>query len=361
MRIAVSWDDRFTQVFTNPSLRSAWTGRMKRFRSLLEETGLLECCVELVENGEAALEDLLLVHSPDYLEFLRRASESRWPAPIDYGDTYSYPGMMRDLLRLVGVEIKLLQGLVEGRWRIAYQPYGGLHHARRGAAAGFCPINDLAVVVEKARRLGFGRVAVVDVDAHHGDGTQAIFWDDPQVLHISIHAYAPGYFYPGTGSSHELGGPNARGTKLNLPLEPGTGDEAFQEAFQALIPRALELFRPDLLVAQLGVDGHRLDTLGILRLTTNTYRRVAETLATLAQNMGIPLIGFGGGGYGHRSAEAMIAEVAGFADALGTLPPSVEEKLEETVGEEETTDPPERKERLLTVVNKLLDELEKSV
>lgn len=361
MRVAVAWDERFTQVFTNPALRPAWTGRMRRFRLLLEETGLLQCCVELVEGGEAGVEDLLLVHEPAYVEFLRRASESRRPAPIDYGDTYSYPGMMQDLLRLVGAELGLLQGLAEGRWTVAYQPYGGLHHARRGAAAGFCPINDLAVAVEKARQMGYHRVAVVDIDAHHGDGTQAIFWDDPRVLHISFHAYAPGYFYPGTGSEEELGGPRARGTKLNVPLEPGTGDQAFVEAFQTLVPEALRRFGPDLLVAQLGVDGHRLDTLGILRLTTNTYLQVAGILAETAEELGAPLLAFGGGGYGPWAAESMIAEIAGFSKTLKSLPPEVEETVMKTIGEEGTVDPRERRERLQRVAAKLLHELGKHV
>lgn len=355
--VLVAWHDRYTEVFSNPSVRPLWTSRMRAFRELLGTTGLLDCCVELVSPRKCGLRELLLVHDEGYVRKLVELSGSRSVVLIDYGDTYAYPGMIDDVLMLVGGTLLMLDELMSGARRVAYQPYGGLHHARRERAAGFCPVNDVAVAVEKARAAGARRVAVVDIDAHHADGTQDIYWDDPDVLLISFHAYFPPYFYPGTGSERELGGGRARGTKLNVPLEPGTGDRAFMHAFTELVPEALEAFGPDVVMAQLGVDGHRSDRLGVLNLTSHTYLRVASLLAKVASRLGVPLLAFGGGGYGPDSAKAMVAEVAGFAEALGLMPADVRERVGSVTAEEPSDDPPERCERLSRLTGRLLAEL----
>lgn len=352
--IGVTWHDKFTEVFSNPSVLPLWSNRMRVFRKLLEETGLTKCCVEIVEPEKCSLKDLLLVHEEFYINKLVLASKSKTLTVLDYGDTYVYPGMVEDLLLLVGASIKLYNRMVEGYWKIAYQPYGGLHHARRDRASGFCPVNDVAIVVEKAKSRGVKRVAIVDIDVHHADGTQEIYWRDPQVLLISFHAYDPLKFYPGTGSEEELGEGKAYGTKLNLPLEPGSGDEVFLKAFKALVPEAIKLFKPELIIAQLGVDGHRFDSLGVLNLTTNSYLEVTSTLASLSKELNLPIMSFGGGGYGEWSAKCMIAEILGYIKALTKPPREVEDKVWRVIRESPTRDPPERVEKVQDKVEFLI-------
>lgn len=359
-RLPVSWSERFTQFFFSSSdeLNRAWMERMRAYYQLLSETDLLECCVELVEPREAPLEHIKWVHDDEYVEMLVEADRLPAPITIDYGDTRAYPGFLRDILLLIGGEEKLLDHLVEKGAVAGYQPFGGLHHAARRRAAGFCPVNDIAVLVEYARRrYGWKRYAVVDIDVHHGDGTQSIYWEDPNVLTISFHGYATG-FYPGTGRFDELGGGEAKGTKLNVPLPPGTGDRAFLEAFQRLVPEALQLFRPQLIVAQLGVDGHRDDPLGILLLTTTSYYNAARILRETAEKLGAKLVGLGGGGYGARAARAMLAETLGL---LKHVPEDVARKTHRYIEEEPTSDPPQRVEQLRSLVEMLLEKLEEAV
>ncbi len=361
--LPVSWSDRFTRFFfsSSDSVNEAWMERMAAYRKLLEETGLLNCCIELVEPREAPLDHLYWVHDRDFVEMLEEADKLPSPILIDYGDTRAYPGFLKDLLLVIGGEERLLDHLVERGRGVGYQPFGGLHHAAARRAAGFCPVNDIAVLIEYARRrYKWERFAVVDIDVHHGDGTQSIYWEDPSVLTISFHGYAPG-FYPGTGNFNELGGGKAKGTKLNVPLPPGAGDRAFLEAFTRLVPEALRLFRPRLIVAQLGVDGHRDDPLGILMLTTTSYLQAAKMLADVAEEIGAKLVGLGGGGYGARAARAMLAETVGLLGGLEQLPEGVRARVEEVIREEPTSDSPSLVERMRELAELLLSKLEESV
>ena len=359
-KLPVSWSERFTQFFfsTSEEVNRAWMERMRAYYNLIRETGLLDCCVELIEPRYAPLEHLKWVHDEEFVEMLVEADRLPSPVTIDYGDTRAYPGFLRDILLLIGGEEKLLDHLVEKGRVAGYQPFGGLHHAARRRAAGFCPVNDIAVLIEYARRrYGWNRFAVVDIDVHHGDGTQSIYWEDPSVLTISFHGYAPG-FYPGTGKYDELGGGDAKGTKLNVPLPPGTGDRAFLEAFQRLVPEALRIFKPKLIVAQMGVDGHRDDPLGILMLTTTSYQQAAKLLRETAEEIGAKLVALGGGGYGANAARAMLAETIGL---LRRIPEDVREKIHEVIREEPTSDPEQRVEQLRSLVDLLLEKLEEAV
>ena len=164
----------------------------------------------------------------------------------------------------------------------AFNAAGGLHHAMPARASGFCVYDDPAVAIAWLLREGAERIAYVDVDVHHGDGVQAIFWDEPRVLTISIHQYEPGWFFPGTGAITERGGPGAEGSAINVPLPADTGDDGWLEAFRAVIPAAVEGFDPDVLVTQLGCDTHASDPLAQLRLTTRAYRECAKELHALA-------------------------------------------------------------------------------
>ncbi|OYT46768.1 MAG: acetoin utilization protein [Desulfurococcales archaeon ex4484_42] len=346
----VVWHDRFKEFFFSPKdLWPTWMKRMRRFRELLTETDL-ESLVIIIEGEPCDEEYLRLVHDEDYIKFLKRSSELGYGL-LDYGDTIAYEGVFEDTLLVAGSTLKALKLVMESKLRRAYQPFGGLHHAKREGAAGFCPVNDVAIAIEYARKkYGVNKIAVVDIDVHHGDGTQAIYYKDPNVLTISFHMRAP-WFYPGTGDVAELGEGPGYGYSLNIPLPPGTADETYQWAFKEVVPRAILKYRPKLLIAQLGVDGHKDDLLGGLRLSTNTYRFVTLTLKELSKELNMPFLGLGGGGYGERSAEAMIACVVGLIDGI---PKDITDRLDRAIGEEKTRDSSEIFLRVKEAVEEVL-------
>jgi acetoin utilization protein AcuC len=205
-------------------------------------------------------------------------------------------------------------------------------------ASGFCVYDDPAVAIAWLLTHGCDRIAYVDVDVHHGDGVQTIFWNEPRVLTISLHQFGA-WFFPGTGDLHERGGPDAPGTAINVPLPPGTGDDAWLEAFRTVVPRAVTAFRPDVLVTQLGCDTHVSDPLAELRLTTRTYREVAAELHRLAHSAARGRwVATGGGGYQWarvvpRAWTIAFAEVCG-ADVPDGLPEAWIEAAESRLGGE---------------------------
>ena len=354
-RTGIIWSNRFTEFFFSPKdLWPVWLRRMRRFKELIDDTSL-SSFIDIIEASHCSDDVLLLAHSKDYVEYLKDSSR-RGFGVLDYGDTIVYEGILDDVLLIVGSAIKGLKLLMDGEYEVIYQPFGGLHHARRDAAAGFCPVNDIAITIEYARKYyGVDRVAVVDIDVHHGDGTQQIFYRDPSVLTISLHMRAP-YFYPGTGDVDEVGEGEGRGYSINVPLPPGTGDEGYRLAFSSVVPKALSRYRPKLLIAQLGVDGHKDDLLGGLRLTVNTYLYVTSLLKTLSMELRIPLLAFGGGGYGYRSSEAMIACVLGLIK--DEIPSEGFTKVWNVIKEDETRDGKDIIESIESVLKMLKEVIE---
>jgi acetoin utilization protein AcuC len=170
----------------------------------------------------------------------------------------------------------------------------------RDRAAGFCVYNDNAVMIKQLRARGL-RVAYLDVDVHHGDGVQALFYDDPGVLTVSLHE-SGAYLFPGTGMIVEMGGEQARGTALNVPLHPGTGDASYLECFDAVVPEAVRRFEPDVLVLEAGADAHAIDPLAHLSLTTHGFSAVFDRIIRLAdETAGGRLVAVLGGGYAFDS------------------------------------------------------------
>jgi acetoin utilization protein AcuC len=276
--------------------------------------------LELVD-GERAVEtlardatdaELLLIHTADYIEATRRAghaaSTRRRPAaggrsePWErYGfrvvDNPIFPQMHEAASRVVGATLTAAEAVVSGRSDHAFNPSGGLHHAMSDRASGFCVYNDPAVAIAWMLGQGVERVAYVDVDVHHGDGVQAAFERDPRVLTISLHQDGKTLF-PGTGAVGEMGEGAARGTKVNVPLPPGTGDDAWLRAFAAVVPPLLGAWRPQVLFTQLGCDTHFTDPLANLQLTTAAYRATARALHDLAHELCEGRwVATGGGGY----------------------------------------------------------------
>jgi acetoin utilization protein AcuC len=198
---------------------------------------------------------------------------------------------------VAGATLVAAEAVWRGEARRAVNVAGGLHHAMRSRAAGFCVYNDPAVAIARVLDLGAERVAYVDVDVHHGDGVQELFYNDPRVLTISLHE-TPLALFPGTGFPHETGGPGAAGSAINVALPPGTDDHGWQRAFHAVVPAALRAFRPEILFTQCGADTYRLDPLADLRLTVDGHRATYLALRDLAEELcDGRWVATGGGGY----------------------------------------------------------------
>lgn len=263
--------------------------------------------VDWLEPNRATEEEILRVHTPEYVEAVQRAGNSA-AAPVsrDYlsryglgpGDTPAFPGMYEAAALYAGGTVDAARLVLSGKYEAAFNVAGGLHHAHPDHASGFCTFNDLAMGIHELLRGGLSRVVYVDIDVHHGDGVQACFYDDPRVLTISLHESGQ-YLYPGTGFPDEIGEGAARGTSLNLPFMPYTLDDVWQDGFDAFLPAALEKFAPEAFVLQLGADAHWDDPLAHVALSSQGWMRAVEKLLKLAE--GKPLIVTGGGGYNLRT------------------------------------------------------------
>jgi acetoin utilization protein AcuC len=244
---------------------------------------------------------LELVHTPAFVDATRRAGHGEagdW-ARFGYGpgDNPIFDRMHEAGAIVAGASVAAAAAVWSGGSDHAFNAAGGLHHAMPARASGFCVYDDPAVAIAWLLARGCERIAYVDVDVHHGDGVQAIFWNEPRVLTVSLHQFG-GWFFPGTGDLSERGGPDAPGSAINVPLPALTGDDAWLDAFRAVVPATVSAFHPDVLVTQLGCDTHASDPLAQLLLTTRAYREVAAELHRLAHAAaGGHWVATGGGGY----------------------------------------------------------------
>jgi len=259
--------------------------------------------VTLAESRAAPREAILRFHTVEYVDRVIAASR-RGSGYLDYGDTPAFPGCYEIAAHVVGAALEGARRIMAGKARRTFQPIGGLHHARRGGAAGFCVFNDPGVLIEVLRaEHGVRRVAYVDIDVHHGDGVYYEFEDDPDVVGVDIHEDGQ-FLYPGTGSVHETGSGAAEGTKLNLPLAPGSGDREFLRAW-AKAERFVDLARPEFVILQCGADALHGDPLADLRLTAAAHAHAARCLVALAERHARGrLMAFGGGGYSLENLSA---------------------------------------------------------
>ena len=248
------------------------------------------------EATDAQLERL---HRRAYIRQVRSFSGDPWQPSamgIGSGDCPPFHGMHEASATVAGGSIAAMEAILAGEASHAFNPGGGLHHAMAGHASGFCIYNDVALAVATARDAGH-RVLYVDIDVHHGDGTQALFWDDPTVLTVSVHEDGRSLF-PGTGAVAERGGPDAPGSALNVPLEAYSGDASWLLAIESVLPALAEAFRPTILVSQHGCDTHVYDPLAHLRVTTAAYARATALLDEVAHRWcDDRWLATGGGGY----------------------------------------------------------------
>jgi acetoin utilization protein AcuC len=222
---------------------------------------------------------------------------------LDEGDTPAFRCCFEAAARVVGATLDAAQALLEGHARRAFVPIGGLHHATRERAAGFCVFNDIGVLVETLRAAGLRRVAYVDIDAHHGDGVFYPFEHDPFLVVADLHEDGE-FLYPGTGRSDETGLAAGAGSKLNLPLPPGADDADFADAWPAVLAH-VEAAKPDFIILQCGTDSLEGDPLAHLKLSPASHRMAAASLAQVAENLGHGrLLALGGGGYNRANIAA---------------------------------------------------------
>ena len=297
-RAAVVWTPEFLSYKLSPD-HPLNPVRIDLTMRLAGELGVLEG-VDLIEPAPATDGELERVHASSYLAAVRSAPETGDDPAHGLGtdDNPIFWGMHEASCLVCGGSLRAAREIAEGRADRAVNIAGGLHHAMRARASGFCVYNDCAVAISWLLDHGFDRIAYVDVDVHHGDGVQAAFYADPRVLTISLHQH-PLTLWPGTGWPAELGSGDGEGYAVNVPLPPGTADTGWLRAFHAVVPSMLEAFRPQLLVTQCGADTHAEDPLAHLRLSVDGHRAIYRELRELAgRTAGGRWLAFGGGGYG---------------------------------------------------------------
>lgn len=250
---------------------------------------------------------LTVVHTQDYIDAVRAVGSgtASLSGPLlerlfglGSEDNPVFEGMHEAGRLLVGGTLAAAQAVGSGEVRRAVNIGGGMHHAMRSRAAGFCIYNDCSVAIRWLLEHGYDRIAYIDIDAHHGDGVEVEFAADPRVMTISLHQH-PATLWPGTGWPTEVGVDAGAGTAVNLALMPDVSDRLWLRAFHAVVPSMLEAFRPQILITQCGVDSHRADPLTDLSLTVDGQRAAMMALRTLADTYAEGRwVAVGGGGYG---------------------------------------------------------------
>jgi acetoin utilization protein AcuC len=246
---------------------------------------------EVVEPRLATHEELLQVHTPEYVDAVRKAEKGipQFTYGLGTSDNPLFPKMYYSSLLYSGASISAAEHI--GRKDMAVNISGGLHHAHPSQAAGFCIFNDVALAIQTLLKT-YEKVAYIDIDAHHGDGVQEIFYRSNKVLTISFHESGQ-FLFPGTGFPSEIGEGEGKGYSVNVPFYPYTADDVYLECFQEVVPPLIEKFCPDVIVCQLGVDNNMHDPLADLRLSIRGYLKVVEAIRSLHHRRCV----LGGGGY----------------------------------------------------------------
>ncbi len=273
------------------------TSRAGKVRQVISSMGLLNRSnTAEVAPEPADRTTLKKFHTPKYLKVLKNADEGKFEAQAFYmglgtPDCPVFSGMYEYSALACGASVKGVELILSGETFFAFNPSGGLHHARPQRAAGFCYMNDVALACTVFAEQG-KRVLYVDIDVHHGDGVQEAFYDCNDVMTISFHQTGRA-LYPGTGFVDEIGSGTGKGYSVNVPLPVGTYDEMYMKAFLQIVPPLFEKFDPDVVVFELGADTLAGDPLAQLYLTNNTHAAIVKRLLSFDR----PILMTGGGGY----------------------------------------------------------------
>jgi len=252
--------------------------------------------VDILDPVQGTQDQLLSFHTPEYLLRVKGMSATG-VGYLDGGDTPAFAGMYEISMGVVGTTVDAVRQVMQGNYKRAFTPIGGLHHARRDSAAGFCVFNDCGVAIEILRKeFGIKKVAYVDIDAHHGDGVFYSFEDDPDLCFIDLHEDGH-YLYPGTGSLAETGTGKAEGTKLNIPMPMYANDELFLKMW-ATVESFLRKAQPEFILLQCGADSLNGDPITHMQYTEKSHAHAAARLCVLADELcDGRLVAMGGGGY----------------------------------------------------------------
>jgi acetoin utilization protein AcuC len=271
--------------------------RLKLTYDLINAYGLLDLpSVQFIPTIKAEEKELAAFHSEEYLSLLRQVNEGfalgdAYAYGLGPGDNPIFPGLYHLSLLVSGATLQAINFVADGNGEIAFNIAGGLHHAMRSRASGFCYVNDSVIGIKRLLSRG-KRVVYIDIDAHHGDGVQKAFYDTDQVLTVSLHE--TGYtLFPGTGFESEIGEGKGEGYSVNLPFPPETEDDVYVWAFEEVVPELIHAFEPDVVVSQLGVDTFYDDPLTDLHLSIFGYEKVLKRIKDLAPKW----VALGGGGY----------------------------------------------------------------
>jgi len=333
-------------------LSDSWR-RYCRARQLFREVGLLAplkppvlsrplhfedspgCSLVDIQALEATDAEVLRVHAPELLAHVR-AGDERETGYLDRGDTPAWSGVLRRARLAVGGTLLASRLVASGKFRRAFNPAGGLHHARFDRVAGFCPFNDVVIAIRCLQdEFGFRRMAIVDLDGHHGDGTESLLYGEP-ILTVSLHRYGGG-FYPGTGAPGDVGAGDGFGYNLNVPLERGTDGATYLRAFERWVVPAVRRYRPQIIFVVVGADSHVADPLVHLGLTLPAYLELAHRLGGLADELCEGrLVAVAGGGY---SPEHVARCWVGFVGALASAWEPEDPRLAALIAEDDARRP----------------------
>jgi acetoin utilization protein AcuC len=272
---------------------------------LVESLGMFDAGLRCLRPDPATDTELRLVHTQAYIDQVRAADQAG-EGYLDRRDTPAWRGVFQRASTAVGGTLLATRSILAGEVAHAFNPAGGLHHAQADRASGFCVFNDLVIATRVLQKAGLNHIALIDIDGHHGDGTQALLYNEP-LLKISLHQY-DGRFYPGTGRVDELGVGSGLGYSINVPLPRRVTDTPYLAAFDAIVPPLLRAYRPEFIIVQFGVDGHFSDPLVGLSLTSDAYVGLVERLHRLAHDLcGGKLLFLGGGGYNPQTVARLWA------------------------------------------------------
>ncbi|MCW2847984.1 MAG: histone deacetylase superfamily [Marmoricola sp.] len=339
-RACVVYDESLTSYDFGPS-HPMNPVRVDLTVSLAQQLGVLKGLPQVLAP-DATEDDLATVHDPQLIEAVMAASADPTRTDLAHGlgseDTPTFRNMHQASRHIVGASLEAARQVWTGQVDHAANIAGGLHHAMPDRASGFCVYNDVAVAIHWLLANGAQRVAYVDVDVHHGDGVEHVFYNDPRVLTISLHETGQ-MLFPGTGFPSDSGGPDAPGSAVNVALPPGTADAGWLRAFHAVVPPLLREFRPDVLVTQQGCDSHRDDPLAHLALSVDGQRASYQALHDLAHETASGRwVAFGGGGYSvvdvvPRAWTHLLSVVSGVPLAAEVETPSAwREEIRERLG-----------------------------
>jgi acetoin utilization protein AcuC len=311
----VAWDERLTGYDFGPGHPLAPV-RVELTFALATAFGVLgRDGVDVVAPAPATVDELELIHDPAYIDAVKAGRANPFFG-LGTPDNPVFPAMHEASALVGGATLAAARAVHGGSTQHGINVAGGLHHAMRGNASGFCIYNDPAMAIKWLLGQGVEKIAYVDVDVHHGDGVEAAFYGDPRVLTISLHEH-PTTLFPGTGLPSDNGAPGAEGMAVNVALPAGTGDAGWLRAFDAVVPPLLRAFGPQILVSQHGCDSHRLDPLAHLELSVDAQRTAAAWLHRLAHEVaGGRWLATGGGGYAlvqvvPRTWTHLLAEASG--------------------------------------------------